>query len=164
MIERMETMVRFQREAFRRTEELTGNRSRRFESLSLLNSSDDSESDNNSTDRIRELFMRNVPRSFRVTREDFVNLRRDVTQFRARRLLGYMVKSLTEFFEENSTHVLDEQIISKYSLKRKTLTIVQRFNNSVLILSKLSDLYTLLHLALELTDLLLEQLNATRSV
>lgn len=66
---------------------------------------------------------------------------REVTRLRARQVLSLMVESLTQFFEENrpgsgsQSNVLYEQIYK---------------------------MYVLLHLALQLTDLLLEQLVTTR--
>lgn len=113
MIQTMETMLRFLREAFCRTEDFGSGHSSRQQPTSVSSSEEDSDHDFNEQS---ERFIRNLPSNFRNTKEIIMNLMRDVTQIRAKKLLGFMVKSLTQFFGrnfENLVEVLDEQILSK---------------------------------------------------
>lgn len=116
MIQTMETMLRFLREAFCKTEELAGSQSLRQRST-VLSSSDSDDSDSNDLNNSAEQFSRNLPRNFRCTKEIITNLMRDVTQLHAKKLSRFMIKSLTQFFGKNFgslIQVLDEQIFSEY--------------------------------------------------
>ncbi|XP_069677207.1 uncharacterized protein [Periplaneta americana] len=156
MIARLETLVRQQREqqeAARReaSHDRGGRRTNMWGLRGDVNSGSDSDSNPESE---RQQAWRRTPVDERLMtstdgeagsgprhgREDW-EWTRESTRLRARQVLSLMVESLTQFFEENglsnntSHAVLDEQIY---------------------------NLYVLLQLALELTDLLLAQLLSTR--
>lgn len=122
MFQTMETMLQFLRDAFSRTEQLTGNQfvrqPQQQQPIALPSSGDDTDdSDSNDIAEESERFLRNLPRHSRSAKEIISNLMRDVTQLRAKKLLSFTVKCLTQIFGKNFGNliqVLDEQIFSEY--------------------------------------------------